>query len=88
MGTKTGTFHKHFQHYLGIGSVSLGFLYIFLVTFIPIPVQNVRFADTVLGVVIGTIITTVYQYFFGSSQGSVDKQKALESKIQNTTENE
>lgn len=57
-------FNKHFQQYLAIASIALGFIYVFLITFVEIPVSSVRFADTILGVVISTIITTIYNFFF------------------------
>lgn len=88
METKTGMMLKNFRNWLAIGAVVLGFLYIFLITFVPIPDQNIRFADTVLGVVIGTIISTVFQYYFGSSQGSNEKQKILNQNISKSPENE
>jgi hypothetical protein len=53
-------------------------LYIGFITFGSIPEANVRFADTILGFILGTIIATIIQFFFGSSQGSKDKEAALE----------
>ena len=49
---------------------------IFSVAFIPsliwmpIPEQNMRFADTILGYVLGTVITGMFAFLLGSSQGS------------------
>lgn len=40
--------------------------FIFLIVLYPIPTTNVRFADTVLGFVLGTIIATILQFFYGS----------------------
>lgn len=37
---------------------------------LPIPEENVRFADTILGYVLGTIITGMFAFLLGSSQGS------------------
>lgn len=36
----------------------------------PIPENNVRFADTVLGYVLGTVVTSMFAFLLGSSQGS------------------
>lgn len=49
---------------------------IFAVVFIPcliwmdIPEKNLRFADTILGYVLGTVITGMFAFLLGSSQGS------------------
>ena len=66
-------FSKRFLYWMAAGSLLFGFAYIFLITFATLPQQNQRFADTILGVVIATIITTIYNFFFGSSKGSKDK---------------
>jgi hypothetical protein len=69
-------FSRRFIYYLAAGSLLLGFAYIFFITFTEIPAANTRFADTILGVVIATIITSIYQFFFGSSEGSKQKDNA------------
>lgn len=74
MGTQD-KFSKRFLYWLAASSLLLGFTYIFVITFLTIPEQNQRFADTILGVVIATIITTIYNFFFGSSKGSKDKDE-------------
>lgn len=66
-------FSRRFVYWLAAGSLALGFAYIFFITFTEIPAANTRFADTILGVVIATIITSIYQFFFGSSEGSKKK---------------
>ena len=54
----------------------IGLWSIFAVVFIPcliwiqIPENNVRFADTILGYVLGTVITGMFAFLLGSSQGS------------------
>jgi len=71
-------FSKRFVYYFaGFWSVA-AVLYIAFITFGAIPEANVRFADTILGFILGTIIATIIQFFFGSSQGSKDKEEALE----------
>ncbi len=66
-------FSKRFIYWLAAGSLVAGFAYVFWITFGDIPESNQRFADTILGVVIATIITTIYNFFFGSSDGSKKK---------------
>ena len=47
--------------------------YIAFITFGTIPVDNQRFADTILGFLLGTVVATILQFFFGSSMGSKKK---------------
>jgi hypothetical protein len=54
--------------------------YIFLITMVNIPEANVRFADTVLGFILATVVATILNFFFGSSAGSKAKQETIESK--------
>ena len=76
--TQDDKFSKRFIYYLAGSSVTLGFVYIFLVTFISLPATSLRFADTILGVVIGSVFGTILNFFFGSSKGSDDKNKIIE----------
>ena len=68
------TFSKRFVYYLASFWSIVGVIYIFFITFAPIPETNVRFADTVLGFLLGTILATIINFFLGSSKGSTDKQ--------------
>ena len=54
--------------------------YIFLITMVTIPETNVRFADTVLGFILATVVATILNFFFGSSAGSKAKQETIEAK--------
>ena len=59
-------FAKRFIYYLaGFWSVS-GIVYVFLATFTK--VMNERTADTVIGFLMGTIVSTIINYFFGASE--------------------
>jgi uncharacterized membrane protein YjjP (DUF1212 family) len=71
-------FSKRFVYYFATFWSIASALYIAFITFGDIPEANVRFADTILGFILGTIIATIVQFFFGSSQGSKDKEHALE----------
>jgi len=59
----------------------IGFWSIFAAAFIPsliwVPIgeSNMRFADTVLGYVMGTMVTSMFAFLLGSSQGSRNKDK-------------
>jgi multisubunit Na+/H+ antiporter MnhE subunit len=48
-------------------------VYIGFITFATIPEQNVRFADTILGFLLGTIVATFMNFFYGTSKSSQDK---------------
>jgi len=50
--------------------------YIFAVTFMTIPAANQRFADTVLGFMLATVVATILNFFLGSSDGSKKKDKS------------
>lgn len=49
--------------------------YVGAITFATIPEANVRFADTILGFVLGTMVAAMFQFLLGSSLGSRNKDK-------------
>lgn len=51
--------------------------YIVLITVAEIPEKNIRFVDVVLGFILGTVVATILNFFFGSSQSSKEKTKEL-----------
>lgn len=53
----------------------LSAVYIGCITFADIPEDNVRFADTILGFVLGTMVASMFQFLLGSSLGSRNKDK-------------
>ena len=56
-------------------------VYIGFITFGEIPKDNVRFADTILGFLLGTIVATIINFFYGSSKGSQDKTAAIAKEL-------
>ena len=68
-------FSKRFIYYFAIFWSIFAAGYIGFITFGTIPVDNQRFADTILGFLLGTVVATILQFFFGSSMGSKDKDK-------------
>jgi hypothetical protein len=54
--------------------------YIVLITIADIPEKNIRFVDVVLGFILGTVVATILNFFFGSSQSSKEKTKELMKK--------
>lgn len=70
-------FSKRFVYYYASAITGISFLYIFWITFGTIPESNIRFADTILGFLLGVGLSNIIVYFFGSSKGSKDKTDAL-----------
>jgi hypothetical protein len=70
-------FSKRFIYYLAIFWSVMATIYIGCITFLDIPASNVRFADTILGFLLGTIVAQIIQFFFGSSRSSQHKDKLL-----------
>lgn len=61
---------KRFLRVYAIFVTFMTFLYIFLASFISIPEENVRFVDTVIGFLLGVVISTLVQFYYGTSRGS------------------
>jgi hypothetical protein len=78
---QSDNFSKRFIYYYAIfwGVVSAAF--IFIILFAEIPEKNSHYVDTLMGFLIGTIISTIIAFFYGSSKGSMDKQEAINKKL-------
>lgn len=74
---QTDLFSKRFVYYLAIFWSLFTAAYIGAITFAGIPPESVRFADTILGFLLGTIVATIINFFFGSSQSSKEKTQEL-----------
>lgn len=74
---QTDVFSKRFVMYLSIFWSVVAVAYIAAITFMTIPTGNVRFADTILGFMLGTVVATILNFFLGSSNGSKDKTDAM-----------
>lgn len=72
-------FTSRFMLWFGAGNIAVTFIYIFCITFIEVPKDNQKFADTILGFLMGTLVATIIQFYFGSSHNSRDKDKSLET---------
>lgn len=68
---------KTFKFYLASAWSVFAFIYIMCITFLAIPAHNLRFADTIIGFLLGTVVATILNFFFGSSSGSEKKTDLL-----------
>lgn len=73
-------FSKRFVYYFAAAWSIFAMVFIMAVIFIEIPKENIRFADTILGFLLGTIISAIIQFFYGSSLGSKKATEALINK--------
>ena len=70
-------FSKRFVYYFAIGIAGFSMIVVGLLFFIEIPDSNRRVVDMILGVVIGSGLISVINFFFGSSKGSKDKTEQM-----------
>ena len=70
-------FAKNFLYIFTSLWSAFAMVYFAFVTFGTVAESGVRMADTILGVLIGTVLTGFFNFFFGSSKGSKDKTDAL-----------
>lgn len=75
-------FSKRFVYYFAWFWSAVASLYVGFITFGNIPPDNVRFADTILGFILGTVIATIVQFFFGSSMGSQEKNEENQRRLE------
>lgn len=79
---------KHFRliFWYGCFVTAAVLIYVFLITFIKIPEQNVRFADTALGFFLGTLLAGTVNYLMMGSPPSANKKPADPAPGQATAE--
>jgi len=70
-------FNRRFLAYFAVGLCLSAMAYVAAITFLPLPKDNARFADTVLGFILGTVMATPIAFFYGSSKSSQVKDQAL-----------
>ena len=64
-------FDKIFWYIVGITVAA--FTYVFVITFISIKETNLRFADTALGFILGTVLGSAISYLLGGSPAQIKK---------------
>tara|TARA_B100000768_G_C11235569_1_gene357089 strand:- start:600 stop:1106 length:507 start_codon:yes stop_codon:yes gene_type:complete len=70
-------FSKRFIYYLTMAVFAFSVVVVLLLFFVTIPEENQDVVNFILGVIVGTGLTGVFNYFYGSSQGSKDKSNVL-----------
>lgn len=70
--------------FAGIWSL-FAMVFIFAITFGQVPEASIRFTDTILGFLLGTVISTILQFFFGSSVTSRKRTDELVDGLKNAT---
>lgn len=70
---QSDVFSKRFVYYFAAFWSFASCLYIGFITFGDIPMANIRFADTILGFLLGTVVATILNFFYGTSKSSQDK---------------
>jgi len=68
---------KKFLGQIAVFILALSFIYFFCITFIPMPETGVRYADIILGALLGSGFTVIVAFYFGSSKSSADKTEAM-----------
>lgn len=72
-------FSKQFVYWFAAGWSMFAAMYITLITFMT--VSNDRVADTILGFLLGTIIATIINFFYGSSADSKKKTDVMAAEL-------
>jgi hypothetical protein len=75
--TQEDLFSKRFIYYFAIGWSIVTATYLGFITFGSIPEENIRFADTILGFILGTLVSTIINFFYGTSFSSKNKTEAF-----------
>jgi uncharacterized membrane protein YwzB len=68
--TSSDPFVRRFTYYFITVWSIFAIVYIPFITFGYIPQENVRFADTILGFMLGTVMASMFSFLLGSSFGS------------------
>tara|TARA_Y100000361_G_C11043436_1_gene281168 strand:+ start:153 stop:680 length:528 start_codon:yes stop_codon:yes gene_type:complete len=74
---------KRFIYYLTTAVFMFSAIIVLLLFWIEIPDKNRDVVNFILGVVVGTGLTGIFNYFYGSSTGSSSKQEQLHKILQN-----
>lgn len=71
-GTEQKDKSASFLRYVGASMLAFSCLFLCAIIWLPIPEQQLRYVDYVLGFISGTIVTTIMNFFFGSTASKSD----------------
>jgi len=74
---QSDVFSKRFIYYFAAFWSVSAVVYIGFITFATIPAPNIRFADTIIGFLLGTVVATILNFFYGTSKSSQDKTEKM-----------
>lgn len=72
--------------YAALGILLACIIYFFCITFGTVPESGKRYADIILGALIGSGFTGIISFYYGSSKSSDDKNKTIDTQIQNAVD--
>jgi len=78
-------FSKRFVYLFACVWSLAAIFYMASITFCTIPDANIRFADTILGFLLGTIVSQIIAFFYGSSKSSQSKDEIKDHILRNLT---
>ncbi len=61
--------------------IGISFGYLFAVTFLNLPATGQEHAKTIVGFILGVGVSTLLNYYWGSSSGSADKSAIIDEKL-------
>jgi hypothetical protein len=71
---------KH-EQWMSVGLMGVGFLYLFLISFVQVPATATKYVDTIIGFIMGTALATVINFQWGSSSGSAAKSETIAKEL-------
>lgn len=78
-------FSKRFIYWFAAGWSIFSMAFFVAVTFAPVPKDNLRFVDTLLGFLLGTAIASIFNFFLGTSMSSKAKDSTISALAKDTS---
>jgi hypothetical protein len=71
---------------MGFVILMIGFTYLFLVTFVSLPTTGTDHSKTIVGFILGSVVSIIIGYYWGSSNGSAAKSQTIDKELGRTFE--